>query len=58
MSACEKDKFDLVLGHGDEVEEEGEILLTFTINDRFYSEEEQVRTGFMLGKDLSKHDPH
>ena len=42
LSACNKDKFDLVLGHGDEVEEEGEILLTFTINDRFYSEEEQV----------------
>ena len=43
MSACEKDKFDLTLGHGDEMEEEGEILLTFTINDRFYSLEEQVR---------------
>ena len=25
------------------MEEEGEILLTFTINDRFYSVEEQVR---------------
>ena len=41
LSACEKDKFDVILGHGDEGEEEGEVLLTFTINDRFYSEEEQ-----------------
>ena len=41
MSACEKDKFDVILGHGEEAEEEGEVLLTFTINDRFSSEEEQ-----------------
>ena len=41
LSACEKDKFDVILGHGDEGDEEGEVLLTFTINDRFYSEEEQ-----------------
>ena len=41
LSACEKDKFDIILGHGEEGEEEGEVLLTFTINDRFYSEEEQ-----------------
>ena len=41
LSACEKDKFDVILGHGEEPEEEGEVLLTFTINDRFSSEEEQ-----------------
>ena len=41
MSACEKDKFDVIIGHGEEAEEEGEVLLTFTINDRFSSEEEQ-----------------
>ena len=41
LSACEKDKFDVILGHGEEGEEEGEVLLTFTINDRFSSEEMQ-----------------
>ena len=41
MSACEKDKFEVILGHGEEPEENGEVLLTFTINDRFSSEEEQ-----------------
>ena len=40
LSACEKDKFNVVLGHGEEGEE-GEVLLKFTINDRFASEEEQ-----------------
>ena len=42
LSACEKDKFDVILGHGEEGETEGEILLAFTINDKFSSEEEQV----------------
>ena len=41
LSACEKDKYDVILGHGEEGEEEGEVLLTFTINDRFSSEEMQ-----------------
>ena len=41
MSACEKDKFDVILGHGEEGETEGEMLLAFTINDKFSSEEEQ-----------------
>ena len=46
LSACEKDKFDVILGHGEEGETEGEILLAFTINDKFSSEEEQVRGWF------------
>ena len=44
LSACEKDKFDVILGHGEEGETEGEILLAFTINDKFSSEEEQPMT--------------
>ena len=46
MSACEKDKFDVILGHGEEGETEGEVLLAFTINDKFSSEEEQARVWF------------
>ena len=41
LSACEKDKFDVILGHGEKGEVEGEVLQTFTINDRFSSQEEQ-----------------
>ena len=44
LSACEKDKFDVILGHGEKGEVEGEVLLTFTINDRFSSQEEQGGT--------------